>query len=70
MPVIGRGDQDEEITVTTVNMYRVQGTMRENYYGSETEEMPRKSNLVSIEKYCVSTYISRLYYIAMHAMPV
>jgi len=45
LPVIRRGDQDEEITVTTVNMYRVQGTMRENYYGSETEEMPRKSNL-------------------------
>ena len=28
-------------------MYRVQGTMRENYYGADTEaDMPRKSNLV------------------------
>ena len=40
-------DLDQENNVTTLTiMYRVQGTMRENYYGEE--EMPRKSNLVSI----------------------
>ena len=46
---IGRRSGDQETEVST--MYRVQGTMRENYYAPDQEQdaMPRRSNLVRFD---------------------